>query len=467
MRILEVTVSNFRSYSKANLKLGAQMNVIAGENNVGKTALLQALQHLIGLPTYSLPQDSWPNSNPTQDLTLGIRMRLDDRQVEAIANHLRIHSGRQEMSRESFADRFGIDVDALVSWTGPDVNPSVKIRFVQNDGRYGAEIIFGHPIYQDNVVPARLGSDVHSELVRLLGEGFLSFPEFRLRPQATGSEVSRSTEGTNATSVLFLLKNGTKPQQERFRKIQTYFTKLFPTLKFDLSKPLGAPPRILVEKIRTGHELPVENMGAGIAEMLIILSHIVGEQNKVFVLDSPELHLHPHSQRLLSSFLKESSLQNQIILVTHSPYFVDLNDVEHVILIKDHGGTSVCTQLPEGYFKEDERKILSKNIRYEEKEFLFSRSVLLVEGLTEYGALPIIARKLGKDFDEYGVSVVSVGGNYFGLLMKILKGFELPWKAMCDSDTLTNITRKISIDGVEYSTSTLSLRFGASRSDDR
>lgn len=165
--------------------------------------------------------------------------------------------------------------------------------------------------------------------------------------------------------------------------------------------------------------------------------------------------------------MKESSLQNQIILVTHSPYFVDLNDVEHVILIKDHGGTSVCTQLPEGYFKEDERKILSKNIRYEEKEFLFSRSVLLVEGLTEYGALPIIARKLGKDFDEYGVSVVSVGGNYFGLLMKILKGFELPWKAMCDSDTLTNITRKISIDGVEYSTSTLSLRFGASRSDDR
>jgi energy-coupling factor transporter ATP-binding protein EcfA2 len=434
------------------------MNVIAGENNVGKTALLQALELLIGLPTGPLPTDYWPNSNPTRPLTLGLRMRLDNEQIEAIANNLRIYAGRSEMSGKSFADRFGVDIEAQGTWTGPNVNPSLKahfVHFVQDEGRHTAEINLDYPNYQDNYVPPRLGGQVYGELVRVLRESFLSFPEFRLRPQATGSEVLRSPEGINAASALFLLKVGIKQQQERYRRIQAYFTKLFPALKFDLNKPPGQAPRILVEKVQTGHELPVENIGAGIVEMLIILTHIVGEQNKVFTLDSPELHLHPHSQRLLSRFLKESSSQNQIILATHSPYFVDLNDVEHVILVRDLGDTSVSTQLPERYFKEDEKKILSKNLRYEEKEFLFSRRVLLVEGQTEYGALPVIARKLGKDFDEYGVSVVSVGGNYFGLMMKILGGFALPWKAICDSDTLINITRKITIGGVQYPTSIL------------
>ncbi len=123
--------------------------------------------------------------------------------------------------------------------------------------------------------------------------------------------------------------------------------------------------------------------------------------------------------------------------------------------MRDVDGRSVATQLPEGYFAAAEKTTLSKNLRYEEKEFLFSRRVLLVEGPTEYGALPIIARKLGKDFDEHGVSVVSVGGNYFGLIMKLLKGFAFRWKAICDSDTLLNITQTVMIDGIEYPTSVL------------
>ncbi len=284
---------------------------------MGKSALLFALQHLVVLTSSGFPEDFWPDSKPTQDLSLGIRIRLNAEELGALANIIRIHSGKSEMSGSFFSEKYGSDIEALTTWAGPGVGPSRSLLFTQKDGRHTADIDPSYSDYRDTDSPVRLGGNVYGELVRLLGEAFFLFPEFRLRPQATSSEVLRSTEGTNAASVLFHLKNGDKVQQDRFRRIQTYFTKLFPTLKFEMYKPRGAAPRVVIEKVRTGHELPIENVGAGIAEMLIILTHVVAEQNKVFALDGPELHLHPHSQRLLSRFLRESSIQNQLVLATH------------------------------------------------------------------------------------------------------------------------------------------------------
>ena len=111
------------------------------------------------------------------------------------------------------------------------------------------------------------------------------------------------------------------------------------------------------------------------------------------------------------------------------------------------------TKLEENYLTDDEKRRVSRILQSEEKEFLFSRRVLLVEGPTEYGAMPILARKLHRDFDENGVSVVFVGGNYFALFLKLLKGYDFPWRSICDRDVLMNITCKFRIDGAELKAS--------------
>jgi predicted ATP-dependent endonuclease of OLD family len=69
--------------------------------------------------------------------------------------------------------------------------------------------------------------------------------------------------------------------------------------------------------------------------------------------------------------------------------------------------------------------------------------------------MPILARKLGSDFDNFGVSVIAIGDNNFGRFVELLTGFRIPCIVMCDKDTLTNIYRTIKIDGQEIKTSIL------------
>lgn len=286
-----------------------------------------------------------------------------------------------------------------------------------------------------------LGGQIYNILKKVIDESFISFPEFRQRPGISANEVLSSTTGTDVAPVLFLLKNGEREEQRKFQLIKRYFSLLFPTLRMEVSKPRNSQPRILVEKKSIHHQLPLDWIGAGMAEMINMLTHIVSERHKVILLDEPELHLHPHSQRLLRGFLREASAHNQIVIVTHSPQFADLGDLASIIIIREIEARSHLKRLQKDLLTPQETKKIASTLLAQEKEFLFSRSVLLVEGPTEYGALPILAQRMRKNFDENGVTVVSVEGNYFGLMLKLLHGLAFSWRAICDKDALMNISR--------------------------
>lgn len=56
--------------------------------------------------------------------------------------------------------------------------------------------------------------------------------------------------------------------------------------------------------------------------------HIVYDTNTILYLDEPELSLHPETQKLLSKEIIKLSKTRQIIINTHSPYFVNLEEVK-------------------------------------------------------------------------------------------------------------------------------------------
>lgn len=73
-----------------------------------------------------------------------------------------------------------------------------------------------------------------------------------------------------------------------------------------------------------------EGIGDGITSLFVIVDALYDSKpGEVVVIDEPELSLHPTLQRKLANLLLEYSADRQIILATHSPYFVDLAAVTH------------------------------------------------------------------------------------------------------------------------------------------
>lgn len=479
MKALKLKLVGFRSYDNSVVDLERGVKVIVGENNVGKSSLLAALQVLRN--TGGLTPEDWPYGNPLGPMSIRLTLVLTQSEVRKIANELEIPEG-------NISD-LGTELVVGMNWEKPAGAVQVPIarlgplHFFSRwgsldpvDPRMGfTEVNWGQILYaakasKDSIwkvaraqIAQYLGSlpgaagrisfvkNPFEVIAGLLQERIVIFPEFRQRPQeGAATEGIQSPEGSLVPAVLFNLKNSqNKTQRKRYVMIQKFFTSLFPTLRLEAVKG----PRIVVERADIGSEVPLHRIGAGIAQMITLLTHLVGSEEMIFVLDGPELHLHPHSQRLLRTVLRNSS-KNQVIMVTHSADFVDFSDPGGIIVVRQLKGQSRAVQLPPDFLTDEERNSLSKMIWSEDKDFLFSKRVLLSEGATEYGAVPIIANRLNRNLDEHAVSIVTVGGDYFGLFLKLLKGFGFPRIVMCDRDALVNIGRgKVTIGAKKIRTS--------------
>jgi predicted ATP-dependent endonuclease of OLD family len=198
--------------------------------------------------------------------------------------------------------------------------------------------------------------------------------------------------------------------------------------------------------------MPLENVGAGIGEMIILLTHLIGSKGRIFALDLPEMQFHPHAQRMLLNVLKEHTANNQIIIVTHSALLLNPKELENIVIIREKNGTAYTYQLPSKYFTETESKKLERFLLTDNKDFFFSRAVVTVEGPTELGAMPVFSEALDNDCNIHGVSFVKTG-KHFGLFVKLLKGLDFPYCVMVDKDAIINIEGSIQIGKKRVKTS--------------
>jgi hypothetical protein len=270
------------------------------------------------------------------------------------------------------------------------------------------------------------------------------------RLEYTVSEVtsgSAPVDGRHIPVRLFRLKNGSAADRRQFAAIQSLFSRLTGrTFDIVLAIPPpgqgGEPPASLQVSVMISHhgqDLPIDFAGAGIWEALLLSATLPESAGLVAVLDEPARNLHPTLQRGLLTEMRRAP--GQFVLITHSPYLVSISehrDLAGIVRFDTANGVTCQRRLAAN----DEpgsarlRKVLGESA--DARALLFARGVVLVEGGTELGALPVwfakslTAGRLGAP-DALNVMVFSVDGDRgFGTLTGLLHVFGVPWAIVCD-----------------------------------
>jgi len=137
--------------------------------------------------------------------------------------------------------------------------------------------------------------------------------------------------------------------KELSKELSNFFDQpKFKDLKIDLMQLLKPFSNAFfsVREDDTLSQISTRNLGSGveIALTLLLLKSIYSKEGAkgsiVFLIDEPELHLHPKAQEKLAYLLLEESKTKQIIVASHSPYFLKpLVSESELIILKDTQGS--------------------------------------------------------------------------------------------------------------------------------
>ena len=103
------------------------------------------------------------------------------------------------------------------------------------------------------------------------------------------------------------------------------YSGLFDDNKIDQYRKSKDSPFSLVFKLKNKN-LKISNIGYGVSQIIPILTEILREQKaKIFLIQQPEVHLHPRSQAYFGEFIFEQFINNdkQFVIETHSDYVID------------------------------------------------------------------------------------------------------------------------------------------------
>lgn len=186
--------------------------------------------------------------------------------------------------------------------------------------------------------------------------------------------TSEAFDGTGIIERLAKLQNPDVLNQEkrlRFTAIQDFLCDVVNRADARIEIPYERDT-ILVHM--DGKVLPVESLGSGIHEVLILAAAATVLSGHVVCVEEPELHLNPILQKKLIRYLVNNT-DNQYFITTHSAALMDTPEAE-IYHIRLKSGSSVAERVT----SDSHRSGICEDLGYHPSDLLQSNCVIWVEG---------------------------------------------------------------------------------------
>lgn len=192
----------------------------------------------------------------------------------------------------------------------------------------------------------------------------------------------------------------------------------------------------MIEVKHNGKPFPLLKISEGIFEAKSTSLLLAHTQFKTLCLEDPDRGMHPQMIERLKSVLYRIGFKKTIIVVTHSPYFIDSTTIDNThMFFRTKDEPSVCSVLNIGQSEE-----LSKVADIEIKRtVLFATRVLLVEGATDREVVQGILTENEESKEDFTYistnQIISVGGkDNVARVQRFCACINLPCLCLLDLD---------------------------------
>lgn len=191
----------------------------------------------------------------------------------------------------------------------------------------------------------------------------------------------------------------------------------------------------------------IEQNGLGfnnLIYMAVVLSELTKNPESCYrglIVEEPEAHLHPQLQAVLLQYLQSIQTVDgekpvQLFVTSHSPHFASIANLNSLVCLVDTGA-AVETFFPRSItFDKGKRDKLERYLDVTRAELFFARRVIFVEGAAELMMVDVLAKRMGCNLRQHGVSLINVEGLNFDSFLPLFgdKALKIPVAILTDAD---------------------------------
>ncbi len=448
MHIKKIKIEGFKTFRTFELSLNKHLNIIVGDNETGKTTLLEAINLVLSsqldgrniqyeLNPYIFNSDmvkgyfaDLNNGNPVSPPHILIEVYLDDNQNNDLAKLKGTNNSASEDCpglylrvelNEDFADDF---LEYIRESENTDILPTEYYTVVWRS-------------FADNSVAVRNLPFRSTIIDTSLARGHLGPNKYISR---IISDVLEEDQRLLLSTAYRKLKHSFMGE-EGMKKINTHLAeKKGDVTSKTLTVAMDMSARSTWDSSITAHldNIPFDSVGKGeqCRVQMKLAIEAAGDSN-VLLIEEPENHLSHSNMYKLIEDITQRGVCRQIILTTHSNYVLNKLGIDNLKLLSLAGDTMTMTDLSPGT-----RDYFLKLPGYDTLRLILSAKTILVEGPSDelivqkaykkkHGTLPL----------EDGVDVISVGTSFLRFL-EIGKLLNLDIRVVTDNDGNVAACRK-------------------------